>query len=306
MVKQVLKNEVLFVCVILILFSCGQKNTSAVKAVQNTQKPLLSWYVPDAPPASIRSGVNTGKGYVDNLINFIIERLPEYRHEVVTSNVKRFTEDAKAGVTAVYPSMLKSAEREAFLYFSKPVGITVPHSLIIRKNDYELFRPYMREGKIALKRLLSGSELKLAFSIDASAGPYADPVIKNPDYSSKIIFRTGVNIYEGLIRMLEEGHADYVIGYSHVFYPLILNANYSNEFSFYQIEENRDELFYTAHIALAKNPEGEKVLARINEILEKTDVIEQTRDRMLGFIDEKTAALYYVHIKTMLKNYYGR
>ncbi len=89
-------------------------------------KDTITWMKYAWPPVYIDQGLYKGQGNADAILSFFQEELTEYDHKMINVNPSRAILSMKRGDNICMVGTLKTPEREKFLNFTIPIGITLP------------------------------------------------------------------------------------------------------------------------------------------------------------------------------------
>jgi len=147
----------------------------------------IVWIKYNIPPYYIINGKD--KGYEDLTEDLIRKNLKDYNHTIYQANVKRAVLMIKNLLNAC-SGLLKSKDREKFMYFSKAVNIIYPNALIIRKDEYNKFKPYIKNNQIDLEKVAQSGKFLFAFGQLNHYGKHIDKVIDKYRYkkTKKFLF----------------------------------------------------------------------------------------------------------------------
>jgi len=92
---------VLFITTLSLTLLSGVAKT-AEQAITSEE---ILWYRAYFPPVTIPSGADAERGFFDNIMNYIIDYLPEYADHRQTANFKRIITEMKKGGNSCCPSL---------------------------------------------------------------------------------------------------------------------------------------------------------------------------------------------------------
>lgn len=128
--------------------------------VQAKDEPVVRWYNEHYPPTFISKGPYSGKGFGDKTLAFFLAQLPQFQHQVLHANVHRAIVEMRENDGVCVAGLFQTPQRDVFMTFSKTVFRTLPNRLIILKDNFELFRPYVdKSGELDLVSLLKQSNM---------------------------------------------------------------------------------------------------------------------------------------------------
>lgn len=105
---------------------------TAAIADEISEKPTLRWLVWELSPEFIPQGPLKGQGYADKFLAFFIERMPEYKHEIVWTNVNRWNVESQRPNHCT-PHVWGDFFKDTSL-LSRPYTFTAPHVLIAHQR----------------------------------------------------------------------------------------------------------------------------------------------------------------------------
>ncbi|MYN06614.1 TIGR02285 family protein [Pseudoduganella aquatica] len=174
-------------------------------------KDVMTWVMPDFPPAAIPVNGKPGNGVADQAVNFITARWPDAEHRYIYANARRTWEILERGEAVCFPAALRTPERERIAYFSN-TNLLPPPVLIVRGASLPSV-PLNSAGEADLAALLERAKLHGIVVDKRSYGAAADGAIaRRPRHSSLQIIP--VSSYGGnILRMIAAKRADYTLDY---------------------------------------------------------------------------------------------
>ena len=222
-------------------------------------KETIVWTLNDYIPFFIKDGPFRGQGISDKLTAFFQERLPEYEHHQEHMNFSRFFALAKRGTLVCNPLLLKTAEREQILAYSRPFKPAYAHVMVSTDQ--------VGDGKSAIRfaDFLKENGENLIVQTKRSYGPILDKVIKAAKENGRIkdhIFPT-----KQLFVMLENGRIDHFVDIenSAVFYGKL---NPTKE-KFHISTLSEDCLDRFGYAVCSKSKAGQELIGKINKIIDQ-------------------------------------
>ena len=287
---------VLFITTLSLTLLSGVAKT-AEQAITSEE---ILWYRAYFPPVTIPSGADAERGFFDNIMNYIIENLPEYTHHRQTANFKRIINEMKKGGNSCCPSLYKTDAREKFISFSVPAVVVLPNGLITTKENKDKFEPYLnKEGKISLTSLLKNQGLTLGVSNGRVFSGGIDEVLQQYIGAKNIYARSGADVFKGLLSMLFLGRIDYTIGYPTEAKYFSQEQEEYKKYLFFPIEEN-SILFTLGYVGCPKTAWGHKVIQNVDEILLKNRDKEFFLSFYEEWLDDSTKPMY----RSIINNYF--
>lgn len=241
----------------------------------------IHWLVWELSPEFIRNGPYAGRGYADRYLKFFIDNLPEYRHEVEWTNIKRWPREAlKPGRCS--PFIWGHFFRDRLVY-SHPYTLTTPHVVVTHKRHRKRLGP---EGTVlSLAELLKQKDLTF-LTLQLYAGknqtqpryPLLHAYIAPHIGKGNVVELThGTNEVD--LRLIERGRADYALGYSTSIIAQQRDRGLGGDLISYDIEEHR--AYKKIYVSCFGDGFGKGVVARINELLTPEQL-----ERFIGYTEE--------------------
>lgn len=249
----------------------------------------LTWLVRDLPPMTIFEGPQKGRGAVDQLLPILIERLPEYRHQILHVNRARGLQMLQAPSFTCDPSLLWTPMRAKSIVFSTPAFAVVANGVTIRQSQQAVLASFIVGEQFDLGAFLATREARLGIIAERSYGPFIDERLHQADPHT-LAAHYGNNAIGSLLQMQQRGRLEVVLGYwpevryqaqqqdidpkGLIFYPIIGSAPYQR-----------------IHIGCSDTPHGRNAMTRINQVLRRIP-----QDKLLqsyaSWLDPVTRAHY--------------
>lgn len=251
----------------------------------------ITWLHPIYPPVFMPKGPDKGTGILEQALPMLQQALPEYRHEVMETNMKRLLKTIEAGRFVCSNLLLKTPEREKFIAFSKPYILTHAYRIIVRAEDWQKFgRMTNQEGALSLAQLLETEGLRLGYSEGRSYSPPVNAVLKKQATKQNSYKSTNSDLLEALLKMTARKRVDYTIGYPFEVTYLARQMNLKQAFVSYAIAESADT--YVAHVGCPNNAWGRKVIEAVNPVLERLRTDKKLYGAYMDWVDEPTGRQY--------------
>ncbi len=229
-------------------------------------KPLLTWYITNWPPAFILDGPRKGQGYAEQIIDILEHELPDYRHERTFLPYPRLLKYIESGQEGCYPTNVYEEEPN-YGVTSVPHALVSGHSIFIHKDNKGKF-PSLQEA--SLTSLLNNPKLILGVRADLEFGQILSPILKSHENDAHLFRRTGQDLVDGLVKMLHRKRIDYFIEYNFVMKFAVnkIGANMSDFIEIPMIENKKE--FIRGTVECPDTPWGRDIIAKINKILINT------------------------------------
>ena len=235
----------------------------------------IFWQTYHSPPGTILTGPNEGTGFIQQVLKIIIEKLPEYEHEMMLTTLARAIIDIKYEKLSCHPALFKTAEREKFMYFSK-VMMAHPTNRIIAKKGF--FDDFLRDGWIDLREITEYKDITFALIKGRAYTPEIDRDLAQYLNKDNVFFMSNTDL-SPTFQMLELGRVDATIAYQFEFNYYTHNGhNPKQRYDIYPILGA--PLFTTGHVACPKNEWGKMIITKINAVLEKLKPTKAYKDAL--------------------------
>lgn len=235
-------------------------------------KDTITWMKYVWAPIYIQQGPFQGQGNADAILKFLQDSLPEYEHKAVLANPARAIGEMREGKPVCMVGTLKTAEREEFLYFSIPIGITLPNAILIKKSNVERFGT---AESLSLAHVLQQKQWVGGVVKGRSYTPAVDAILNQHKGQSNLFEFPGIDA-AGLLQMLQLDRVHYVIEYPWV--AEFLAKSLENRETFASIAIQEIEPYGMGQMACAKTPLGRQIVDRVNAILKKARPTPQYRE----------------------------
>ncbi|WP_159876411.1 TIGR02285 family protein [Aquitalea denitrificans] len=251
----------------------------------------VNWQMPDYPPVIITSGPYQGTGYADVFLRYFIERTPEFHHVVQNSSMSRVFGLMKQGLPVCEPSLLKTAEREAYVDFSGPVEFVLPHHLVVRADRVGRLAAYRDGGgAVDIARLMRDTTL---ITVRQEKRGYPPPVLEAMTAAAgqKNLLLTSDDD-EGPFRQLASGWVDYIISYPDEINWFSRKLQLPAEQKFVYLPIAGLPEYTIGYVGCTKSEWGRKVVRRVNEIVARAGKRPPWIDAEARWLDPEAARRY--------------
>lgn len=229
-------------------------------------KEKISWLVWELAPEFIAKGELQGQGYADKFLQTFIKNLPEYEHEIVWLNTRRwFRESGKPNrCTPHIWKQFKFHEQ----FYSKAYTLTPPHGILIHERNRHKFT--IQNDSVSIQELLKDDSLTLTVPIfrykkEGSRYPVLYPYFE-PYIDKKNLQEVISNTNEISPVFLDKNRSDYLIAYPTTATAYSRINKKTNQYLFYPIKE--DPFYKTIHVACFNNALGQTVIHKINKMID--------------------------------------
>ena len=177
------------------------------------EKPLVTWILSDFPPFIVTDGPSLpGEGFIDFTLRYLVERMPEYRHQYEVAGIARAIGLMEQGAPVCHPALLRTAEREKVAVFSGPAHFALSHMVVARRDRLDrLFRHMDDEGAVDLARLLADPTLTTSLTEKRAFSPMIDKALADAGPSRN---RPTIGVrFDSPFLQLDAGWIDYIFAY---------------------------------------------------------------------------------------------
>ncbi|KMO34134.1 hypothetical protein VP06_15060 [Methylobacterium aquaticum] len=217
----------------------------------------LTWPVFDAPPFTITEGEHRGTGIFDRIRDLLTARLTDYVVTRVTVPFPRIVTSLKNGDEWCFVGGVRTAEREGFAAFSRPVAMFYPLRIVVPASKRARFAAL---EPLSLRSLLSEHrDLRTSVLRDRAIAPAVDALFRQ--YPPGQTYARFIEAY----RMLLSGRLDYLVDFSSITAYHIRQIARPDDVVGLPFAESPDPVF--ARVMCAGTPWGRAVVARIDAVL---------------------------------------
>lgn len=238
----------------------------ALLAAPAQAKERLLWLVRDLPPFTVYEGTEKGHGVIDQMLPLLIEQMPEYDHSIIRVNRARGIQMLQDPASFTCdPTLLWTAERAKFVYFSEPTLGVLSSGVVVRKNGQALLAPFLDGQEVDLKGLLGNTQLKLGIVAERSYSSQVDAILRQlPD--SAFSRHYGNDATANLLQMQQLGRLQLVLGYwPEVRYLIQQQGGSPADYQFHPIQGvNRYQFL---HVGCSNTPLGRAAISHIDQLL---------------------------------------
>jgi len=225
------------------------------------EKETIRWLGWEQVPNFIAHGDYKGQGIGDSLTNILQLKLPQYNHEMVISNTRRYKILIREENVCVAWAWIVPGSEDIRIH-SRAVSLAPRTGIQILKSKQHLFG-YPGET-LSLAKLLSNPNITLGYLEEMSYTKKVHKLLEKYRGEDNIYFSSRGEV-EFNLSMLDRNRLDYFFGFSA---QAIFDAEVKgvpNKYQFYNIEEI--DMFMSMHTHCSKTPFGKKVMSEVNKIL---------------------------------------
>jgi uncharacterized protein (TIGR02285 family) len=260
---------------------------ASVANAAQPQAPQVTWNMSPWPGLINVRDERPGDGIIVELLQQIVQRLPEYRHDFRLNNLTRGLEQLKREPLGCFLPTFPTPERDRHGYY---VGLFVamPHQLVVRTADLQRFAA--GNGEVSLRTLLRDKRLRGGLVRDRSYGPILDPLLHDPAALPQLQRIQTSSAGSNLYGMLEHHRIDYLLDYAEVVQYVQRQQGIAQGLSLLPLAEANSP--YLSGIYCSRNAEGAELVRRIDQIARQPEVIELFRAAQKAYMPARTLAHY--------------
>ncbi len=232
------------------------------------EKETIRWLGWEQSPNFITKGRFKGQGIADSLTKTLQQALPQYHHENVVSNTRRYNLLIREENVCVAWAWIVPGSR-SFRVHSRPVSLAPPTGIFTLKSKQHLFG---KPGDVlSLAKLLENPGIVLGYLEDMSYTKRVHELLEQYRGHENVHFSSRSAV-EFNLEMLDRNRLDYFFGFPS---QAIFDAEIKgipNKYQFYNIEEMT--MYTSMHSHCFNNAFGRRVMEQINKILTSDVLME--------------------------------
>ncbi|MBI2381986.1 MAG: hypothetical protein HYV16_14630 [Gammaproteobacteria bacterium] len=250
--------------------------------------PSVRWYAADFPPAFILKGELRGRGYYDRFYaQYILGELAGFEHRQLSASPARILRDLNVVPEACALGLGKTAERERRYRYSAPLLTYLPLGLVLRRAELPGLQAFLdAEGRVRLEPLLEQSSRRIGLAKSRALGSL-DVILGR--HEAQLVPIASLSASPIVLRMLALNRGiDAALAYS--FELTLLNEPgpggkpLREDLIWLPIAEEPD--LQTGHVACARSPRGEAVIAAVDALLARPGVAKAMQAYYEEWLDE--------------------
>lgn len=241
--------------------------TAQPAAAQPEAEPEVQWLLYELPPLYITQGPQQGQGVLDRLLrDVLLPGLPGFRHRTVPVPPKRLEASLQHLPNGCAFGMLKNAEREAYLYFSRPFPVNSVPVLLVRRADVERWRGLMDgQGRLLLRSWLQRPDIRIGQAEGRAYGAGVDALLAAQP-AERVERVTSQNPALNLVSMLKRGRIDGLMVLPFEIGPLARDAGLDPD-DLQPLPLAEQEPPREGHVACVRTPLGAEVVKRADKVI---------------------------------------
>lgn len=255
----------------------------------------ITWYQPDFPPYVILNGPYKKFGIDNRIVQFVVDRLPEYKHSFEVANYKRILDNLKKGEPGIVTPLFRTPEREEFVHYTNVSSYLVfPNGFIYRKSDRQKYIPFILEdGTLDLAALCRSGQFCIGINSGRSYYGILDDIITK--YRKKNVFfvRSAID-HIGAFKMVANKRVDAALGF-----PVEIKFyGFDRDLGFLHVSKMNS--FTPVFFGAPKNTFGVELVEMLNRILDEKKIRDQFAQYYMYWLDEEMKSDY----EQLRQNYY--
>lgn len=264
----------------LLLFLCGKGFAQGA----------ITWMEVNMPPFMIQTGPDQHQGYGDTIAAILREHLPQYRHEIMVTNVTRHFDRFKKGENICIVGLFRTPEREQFMHFSIPSMMVLPPVLIVLKDRLHEFGD---QGAVSLETVLSSPDTILVHSRDRSYGQSIDNLFKKYPRRHHSILFSGQELTANYFQMLAMRRVDALVALPEEAMYQAEKLGMGDRIATVALVENQqDSSSWLCSVGCTKNAWGKEVIDQINRVLLRERSSQRYRAAYERWLDANAMTRY--------------
>ena len=193
----------------LAVLALGWFSGWGLHAALAADKPVMTWMVPDLPPAFLLVNGRLTDGSGDLMLKMVIHEWPEVEHRVVITPISRALALLEQGDPACFPAAIINPERERMAYFA-PSRILPPVQVVARADVVSRL-PLNEQGEVLPVSLFDRSDLRGLVVLKRSYAPLLDAMLSQRSSTSGLRDTVAADSGSNILQMLNLGRADYTL-----------------------------------------------------------------------------------------------
>ncbi|MCC2632620.1 MAG: hypothetical protein K0S48_506 [Ramlibacter sp.] len=174
---------------------------------------VMSWLMPDVPPASMPVNGQPTSGIADQVVLYVIKHWPDAEHRFIYANPKRTWLMIERGERACVVAALHTAQRAPLAHFVD-TNLVPPLQLIVREATLAQL-PLNERGEADLKKVLADPRLRGIVVERRSYGQQVDRMLAGRPAGSRLETTAVGDFGRNVLKLVSHGRADYTLDYDY-------------------------------------------------------------------------------------------
>lgn len=232
------------------------------------EKETIRWLTWEQVPNYILDGKFQGQGIADTLTKTLQNKLPQYKHVNIVTNVRRYQRFIQEENSCAAWAWIMPGSRDYRLY-SRPVSLAHRIGIHTLKSKQHLFG---KPGEVlSLATLIANPNLKLGYLQGIRYSQKVGELLEQYKDQEHTYFLSPLAV-EFDLKLLSRNRLDYFFGFPAQASYEAEQKDIPNKYQFYHIEEM--PLYTSMHTHCSKTPFGEKVMEEVDKILTDEMLLE--------------------------------
>ncbi|MBV2167510.1 MAG: TIGR02285 family protein [Bdellovibrio sp.] len=220
----------------------------------------IYWLFFDAPGAvNLNVHDHEAPGYLLEVHRLLVDKMPEYKHQVVEVPFLRILEQMKKKKGTCTLMIIKTPERESFMEFGTPLFKGIPAGVIASRNNAKLIRYMTKSGVVDLDMMLKDKNINVGVITERYYGKKINESLVKI-HGAQLIQKRRKNAAQELKSMMAMGRLDVYLGFP-------FEVAFNSDFIFYPIKGNSELL--QPSISCEKTAFGKAIIAKTEELRRK-------------------------------------
>jgi len=264
---------------VLLIFCCHRAFAGPEAVLGN-----LIWIYPDFPPYNIATGIDAGRGNADLVVQLLSREIPDYHYRAIVAPPPRIFLEMRHGRLACTPDLLKTPAREKFIAFSSVPSM--PPAILTLTVRQPLPAGLSGENPRSLADILADGKMTIGAARGRSYGPEIDRLLQT--HQSSVRYRSGDDIYKGLLSMLVAHRLDGVLGYAREANYVSQTMGIGNRISVIPLKETTPQQM--GYVGCSKTAQGRRFIRKVDQVLRRERPTARYRQIMERWLTESSKA----------------
>ncbi|MFT5699008.1 MAG: hypothetical protein ACI8ZB_001864 [Desulforhopalus sp.] len=246
----------------------------------------ITWYQPDFPPYVILDGSDKKHGIDNNIVQTVVDRLPEYEHVYEVANYRRILRNLSSGRNGIITPLFKIPAREKYVHYTKkPSYLVYSNGFLYPDGEKDKFAAFiLKDGSIDLDALCVSGQVKIGINAGRSYYGIIDEIIGK--YGDECFVARSAIDHLGMFKMVQANRVDAAIGF-----PVeVKYAGMQGMLEYLSVSQM--DVLTAVYFGAAKNTFGREIVDRLNAILDERAITDQFSQYYMYWLDDALKADY--------------
>ncbi|WP_448547691.1 TIGR02285 family protein [Thalassotalea fusca] len=235
-------------------------------------KGVINWQTYHRPPGIIKTGPEQGEGFVQKVLDLIIERMPEYEHRMPLASIGRAISDMKAGKRVCHPALFITPERKKYMVFSN-ASMVNPSNRIIAKQG--VLDGFLVDGNVDFEAVLKSDLFTFALVKERSYTESIDEIFTRFSNNDKVKLISNTDL-SSIFQLIHLNRVDLSILYPFELEYFLQHTEIPKH-SLVSFKINGVAPFNSGSIACPNNAWGRAVIKQVNVVLKQIKHTDEYR-----------------------------